>query len=126
MLDRARGLTSGANGAMIRTFHSFGAWMLRRNAAQAGLHSGFTIYDDDDSLTLLHSLEPGRKKADLKRFARMISRAKDYALTPEDDLSIISSEPELQRLYRRYQDRLDQMGNVDFGDLILKPNEPAP
>ncbi len=121
MLDRARSLTTNADGVMIRTFHSFGAWMLRRNAALAGLNSGFTIYDDDDSLTLLHSIEPGRKKNDLKRYARMISRAKDYALTPDDDLSIISSEPELSRLYKRYQERLNQMGNVDFGDLIMKP-----
>ncbi|WP_321991186.1 UvrD-helicase domain-containing protein [Marispirochaeta aestuarii] len=121
MAERAASLSSGTRGVMIRTFHSFGAWLLRRNAHLAGLKSGFTIYDDDDSLTLLHSTQDSRKKQDLKRYVRMISRAKDYALGPEDDLTTISSDPELPRLYRLYQERLDRMGNVDFGDLIMKP-----
>jgi ATP-dependent DNA helicase UvrD/PcrA len=121
MSERARALSPLAEGVMIRTFHSFGAWMLRRNAVLAGLNPGFTIYDDDDSLTLLHSTQESRKKQDLKRFNRMISRAKDYALTPEDDLAPITSDPEFRSMYRSYQERLDGMGNVDFGDLILKP-----
>ena len=121
MADRARSLTSEAAGVMIRTFHSFGAWMLRRNAGLAGLNPNFTIYDDDDTLTLLHSTQSERKKQDLKGFNRMISRAKDYALGPEDDLTAISSDPEFRTIYRTYQKRLDEMGNVDFGDLILKP-----
>lgn len=121
MSDRARTLCPDADKVMIRTFHSFGAWMLRRNAGLAGLNPGFTIYDDDDALTLLHSLNEARRKQDLKRFNRMISRAKDYALTPQDDLTKISAEPDLPGLYRAYQERLDQVGNVDFGDLILKP-----
>lgn len=121
MAERAASLSPGAQGVMIRTFHSFGAWLLRRNAALAGLSPGFTIYDDDDSLTLLHSTQNSRRKQDLKPYVRMISRAKDYALGPEDDLTAISSDPELPRLYKLYQERLDKMGNADFGDLIMKP-----
>ena len=106
---------------MIRTFHSFGAWVLRRNSFYAGLNPNFTIYDDEDMLTLLQSLSGGRTKKEMKPYASMISRAKDYALLPGDDLSSISFDPEFPDLYLKYQTKLDSIGNVDFGDLILKP-----
>jgi DNA helicase II / ATP-dependent DNA helicase PcrA len=123
MLERVRGMVPHARGVMIRTFHSFGAWVLRRNSALAGLPPTFSIYDEDDSLSLLHSLYEQRKKRDLKQYIHWISRAKDYALTPEDDLSKISYHQDLPDLYRAYQDRLHEIGNVDFGDLIMKPVE---
>ena len=106
---------------MIRTFHSFGAWVLRRNSRYAGLDSNFTIYDDEDVLTLLQSICEGRSKKELKPYASMISRAKDYALLPGDDLSSVSFDPEFPDIYLKYQTKLDGIGNVDFGDLILKP-----
>ena len=106
---------------MIRTFHSFGAWVLRRNSRFAGLDPNFTIYDDEDVLTLLQSICEGRSKKDLKPYASMISRAKDYALLPGDDLSAVSFDPEFPDIYLKYQAKLDSIGNADFGDLILKP-----
>jgi DNA helicase-2/ATP-dependent DNA helicase PcrA len=105
----------------LRTFHSFGAWMLRRNSDIAGLPRGFNIYDDDDSITLLKALYPEQKRSSLARWYHLISRAKDYCLTPDDDLSDISEDPEFVSIYRTYQKRLDEIGNVDFGDLIMKP-----
>ncbi len=106
---------------MIRTFHSFGAWVLRRNSYYAGLEPNFTIYDDEDVLTLLQGLYSTRTKKELKPYASMISRAKDYALLPGDDLSAISFDPDFPDMYQKYQTELDKIGNVDFGDLILKP-----
>ena len=44
-----------AGDTVIRTFHSFGAWLLRRYGAEIGLEPNFTIYDDEDSLSLLAS-----------------------------------------------------------------------
>src|SRR6056297_624062 len=58
MHQRVRAMAPGAAGVMVRTFHSFGAWLLRRNAHLFWLNSNFTIYDDEDGLTLLHSLYP--------------------------------------------------------------------
>ena len=106
---------------MIRTFHSFGAWILRRNSSYAGLEPNFTIYDDEDVLTLLQGIYSTRTKKELKPYASMISRAKDYALLPGDDLSSISFDPDFPDMYLNYQTELDKIGNVDFGDLILKP-----
>ncbi|MFO7731745.1 MAG: UvrD-helicase domain-containing protein [Spirochaetia bacterium] len=123
MHSRVLTMAPNAYGVMVRTFHSFGAWLLRRNAHLLGLNSNFSIYDDDDSLTLLHSLYPSYKRRELSTYNRMISRAKDYALGPEDDISLISTDPHFQEMYARYEARLREIGNADFGDLILRPVE---
>ena len=121
MKERVAAMAAEAEDVMIRTFHSFGAWFLRRNAHLADLPSRFSIYDDEDSLNLLHSLYPEYKKTDLKPYANRISRAKDYCLTPEDDLSSISFEGTFKTMYAAYEKKMAEMGCVDFGDLILKP-----
>ncbi len=123
MRARAAAIEPAAHEVMIRTFHSFGAWLLRRNADAAGLDRNFSIYDDDDTISLLRTIFEDEHRGTLATYARLISRAKDYALRPADDLSIVSPDPEFDGIYRAYQERLDQIGNVDFGDLILKPVE---
>ncbi len=123
MRERAGAMAPDATDVMIRTFHSFGAWLLRRNAAVAGLDRGFSIYDDDDTVSLLRTIYPDEHRGTLSRYARLISRAKDYCLRPDHDLTAIGADPELKEIYRRYQGRLSQIGNVDFGDLILRPVE---
>ena len=105
---------------MIRTFHSFGAWVLRRSGSPVGLENNFTIYDEDDTLTLLQSIRKDEAKKDLKPYAFMISRAKDYCLSHDDDLSSVSFDPLFPEIYRDYQLKLDSTGCADFGDLIMK------
>ncbi len=121
MKERAAALEPAAGETMIRTFHSFGAWFLRRHAHLLDMPSGFSIYDDDDSVTLLRSLYPEVNRATLNAVNRRISRAKDYGLSPSDELSEISGDPEFAEQYRRYETRLREIGNADFGDLILLP-----
>jgi DNA helicase-2/ATP-dependent DNA helicase PcrA len=63
-------------------------------------------------------------RAEVKQAAYGISRAKDYFLTPDDpELDLIDHRKEFRRVYARYEERLAQIGNVDFGDLIKKPVE---
>jgi DNA helicase-2/ATP-dependent DNA helicase PcrA len=124
MAERAAAIEPAAADAMLRTFHSFGAWFLRRNCAYAGLSSNFVIYDDDDTVTVLGSILEGRKKNELKLIARQIARAKDYFLTPESaGLDMINHNKEFRGIYARYEEALRKTGNVDFGDLIKKPVE---
>jgi len=124
MAERARQIEERAGEAMLRTFHSFGAWFLRRNSALIGLDSGFVIYDDDDVVSLLSSVLENTPKADVKHYAHNISRAKDYFLTPDDpELAIIDHSKRFREIYKRYEERMAQIGNVDFGDLIKKPVE---
>ncbi|MDR3145399.1 MAG: ATP-dependent helicase [Treponema sp.] len=124
MADRARLIDPRAGDAMLRTFHSFGAWFLRRNGSLAGLAPNFVIYDDDDTVSLLSTLMEDVPRAEVKLAAQHISRAKDYFLSPEDpELDRINYHREFRALYARYEERLRQIGNVDFGDLIKKPVE---
>ena len=121
MKERAVALDERAADAQIRTFHSFGSWFLRKYAEAAGLSPSFTVYDDDDMATLLKKAVPSLSQKEVKTAARQISLAKDYCLTPDDDLSFIGSEFDLNEIYREYQKRLSATGNADFGDLIMLP-----
>lgn len=122
MQDRAVAMESRANGAMIRTFHSFGAWFLRKYAEEAGMNPNFTVYDDDDMVTLLSKAYPSLNKQQASSVAHNIALAKDYCLTPDDpELIKISTHPQFREAYKAYETRLRQTGNVDFGDLIMLP-----
>lgn len=124
MAERARHIDSRAGDAMLRTFHSFGAWFLRRNGASGGLGPNFVIYDDEDSLALLAAIMEGEPRAELRSFANSIARAKDYFLSPDDpELDLVDYRKSFRSVYATYEERLAQTGNVDFGDLIKKPVE---
>lgn len=121
MRERAAHLEPRASDVLIRTFHSFGSWFLRRNASHAGLSPDFSIYDDDDSVQLLSTLYPKRPKQILGGYASAIARAKDFGHSPDSVHEMVSEYPDLAEVYGAYQKRLAEIGNVDFGDLILQP-----
>jgi DNA helicase-2/ATP-dependent DNA helicase PcrA len=119
MRTRAEDLDPRAHRVMIKTFHSFGAWLLRRNSLAAGLHPQFTIYDTDDQLSLLTSLVPDMNRNQLRSMVHEISRAKDLGVTPSHGLDSYTENKEFKKIYRTYEKRLREIGNADFGDLIL-------
>ncbi len=122
MYDRASKLEPDSNRALIRTFHSFGAWILRRYSELANLNPNFSIYDDDDSFTLLTKTLPSITKNQARSIIKKISRAKDYCYLPDSPyLQEIDPNPEFAEVYRQYQKRLTETGNADFGDLIMLP-----
>lgn len=124
MRERVTQMVPGGGGAMIRTFHSFGAWLMRQHAhLTPDLKQSFSIYDDDDSLSLLGTIFPDRKKKKLAPYSTWISRAKDYSLGPEDDLSSITTVPDFADVYALYEEKLRAVGNLDFGGLIMRPVE---
>ena len=108
----------------IRTFHSFGAWLLRRYGSSIGLSNSFNIYDDEDSLSLLASIYPNQKKADLKPVAKAISLAKDRFLKPDSlELDAFRDDKEFRSQFAEYEKKLRSVGNVDFADLISRSIE---
>lgn len=121
MKERAVKLEPLAEQAQIKTFHSFGAWFLRRYAEEAGLDPNFTVYDDDDSAALLMKAVLGMTKKQANIAAHKISLCKDYCLSPEDNLSEFDTDGKLAEIYSAYQQRLLATGNADFGDLIMRP-----
>lgn len=123
MRERACAIEPSCARANLRTFHSFGAWFLRRNADAAGLDRDFTIYDDDDSTTLARACFPELSRPEASRLASAFARAKDYGLSPDapELNSRFRGEREFRRRYAEYERRLRATGNVDFGDLIAMP-----
>lgn len=108
----------------IRTFHSFGSWLLRRYGKSIGLSNSFNIYDDEDSLSLLASIYPNQKKADLKPVAKAISLAKDRFLKPDSlELDAFRDDKEFRSQFAEYEKKLRSVGNVDFADLISRSIE---
>ncbi len=126
MRERVRRYSPAGAGVMIKTFHAFGAWLLRRYGEAIGLERDFTIYDEEDSLALLRAAVEGQVDRDrLRDLAARIARAKDRCLSPEDDLSgfplgELAAEIDFRQAYRRYQERLRAAGCLDFGDLLLQ------
>ena len=131
MQERARLLEPLAENAQIRTFHSFGSWFLRRYAENAGLGDNFTVYDEEDMLTLVLKAYPELNRKEAGEAVHFISLAKDFCYTPEsEELGTIFSKREVQNgivlkkfpeIYEAYEKRLRSTGNVDFGDLIMLP-----
>ena len=99
MRERAIAIEERAEDAQIKTFHSFGSWFLRKYAEHAGLEPSFTVYNDDDMATLVKKAEPSLSTKEVRTAVHQISLAKDYCLTPDDDLGIIGSELDLNDIY---------------------------
>jgi len=122
MQERAVSLEPRASMAQIRTFHSFGAYFLRLYADEAKVSKSFTVYDDDDMVTLLSKAVPSLTRQQVSQAVHKISLAKDYCLLPDsENLCQIESDPNFPDIYEAYQKRLRATGNVDFGDLIMLP-----
>lgn len=98
----------------IKTFHSFGVWLLRRYGEKVGLNPNFTIYDDKDSAALLAQCFPNDPKKEIDQAAKQIATLKDKMQSPP------KINEKLCKYYQVYNEKLSSTGNVDFADMILK------
>jgi DNA helicase-2/ATP-dependent DNA helicase PcrA len=113
-------------GLWIGTFHAIGARILRKHAEAVGLTSSFTILDTDDQVRLLKQLLQA-ENIDEKRWparvlVNIIQRWKDRGLTPDVVTDAEGDEfanGKALDLYKMYQERLQTLNAVDFGDLLL-------
>ena len=112
-------------GLEMRTFHSFGAYVLRRYGSKIGLNDSFTIYDDEDSLNLLCNAFPDEKKGDLREYMKQISKAKDKGYNSSSaELNGLAYHMQGFRTYfAAYENALRKSGCVDFADLIIRTTE---
>jgi DNA helicase-2/ATP-dependent DNA helicase PcrA len=117
---------SSADGLWLGTFHSVAARILRRHAELLGLQPNFTILDADDQVRLLKQLLEAEGIDDRRWPARalsaLIQRWKDRGLTPDKVPSGEGGEfagGRVRQLYKTYQERLQTLNAVDFGDLTL-------
>jgi DNA helicase II / ATP-dependent DNA helicase PcrA len=129
-----REVGSEARNLWVGTFHSVFARILRAEAQHIGYPSNFTIYDADDSKSLVKNIvkELGLDEKVYKAnvvFNR-ISGAKnrlvswrEYNNNPiyqADDES--NMKPELGKIYKIYTERCFKAGAMDFDDLLFQTN----
>ena len=114
----------------IRTFHSFAAYFLRIEISVLNFPSSFTIFDEDDQLSLIKDIagEMGYKKSDpiVKKAINYIGSKKLKSLYP-DDITIknefFEGEKDCLEIYTRYEEQKNKMFALDFDDLLLKTNQ---
>ncbi len=110
----------------LGTFHAICARILRQEGQAIGIDPKFTIYDDDDQISLLkRSLQ--ELNLDPKQFApraiqSAITAAKSQTITPEEYHRHSRSyfEEVVQRVYERYQKLLTAASALDFDDLLMQ------
>ena len=123
---------AGDSGEMVwvATFHATCVRILRRFADRIGYDNRFTIYDTDDSKTVMKEvirklkLDPKRYKE--RYFLNKISSAKNELIPPEGYAAAAGSSPDVllvARAYAEYQARLRSNNAMDFDDLLMKTVE---
>ncbi|HLK17614.1 MAG TPA: UvrD-helicase domain-containing protein [Bryobacteraceae bacterium] len=134
MRQRVKNLLGGLNtreSPLVATFHSFCVRVLRRDGARlADIRKGFTprftIYDEDDQLSLIKSIFRAagldEKFIQYRAMTSWISHQKSHKLSPAD-LYGGSTDDKTERMasiYKQYEDRLRQANALDFDDLLLE------
>ncbi|HEY5823657.1 MAG TPA: UvrD-helicase domain-containing protein [Cyclobacteriaceae bacterium] len=136
MRDRIESVVgSEAKNLWMGTFHSVFARLLRSEAQHIGYPNNFTIYDTDDSKSLLRSIikEMGLDDTQYKvnTVYNRISAAKnrliswqDYLANPillGDDAS--NMRPEIGNIYKSYALRCFKSGAMDFDDILFNTDK---
>jgi len=127
MEARLNNLVSGSvKDLTLGTFHAICARILRIDGKAIGIDSKFTIYDDDDQISLLKrslvDLDLDPKQYAPRAIQSAISSAKSQMIGPDEFLKHGRSyfEEVVQRVYERYQKLLDDSSALDFDDLLMK------
>jgi DNA helicase-2/ATP-dependent DNA helicase PcrA len=123
---------SHANKVWAGTFHSLFARILRVEAHRIGYPNDFTIYDSDDSKSLIKEIIK-QLKLDPKAYSpglvrSRISMAKSNLIPPkayaanEDLMSYdrMNRRPMIHQIYEKYAIRCMRAGAMDFDDLLLQ------
>ncbi|HVX49390.1 MAG TPA: UvrD-helicase domain-containing protein, partial [Chitinophagaceae bacterium] len=133
-VEKILGNTEARN-LYIGTFHSVFARVLRAEAHRIGYPNNFTIYDTDDSRsvlkTVINELNLDDKHYKPNTVHNRISQAKnalvgpaeyatDYYIQQED---MRSNRPAIAQVYQAYTARCFKNGAMDFDDLLLKMYE---
>lgn len=123
-----------ARNTWMGTFHSTFAKILRVEADKIGYPSNFTIYDTDDSKSLIRTIVKEMKLDDKvykpSTVLSRISGAKNRLIAWETYLNdpFIKSDddaamkPRMGEIYKNYQKRLFRSGAMDFDDLLFNTN----
>lgn len=121
-----------AKSVWMGTFHSVFARILRAEAEKLGYPRDFTIYDTDDSKSLIKSIvkeeqldpkiyKPGIIFNRISSLKNQFIFPKDYAENPElQEKDAMNSRPKMGEIYRQYVSRCFKAQAMDFDDLLIK------
>ena len=117
--------TRHGHGSLISTFHSIGLRILRNEIPFLGYRRNFTVYDEDDQLSLLKrvmgDLEIDTKSYNPKIILYKISELKTKLIFPENNEPGDYYSEIVAKIYRKYQAELKNLNATDFDDLIVLP-----
>ncbi|MFM7006322.1 MAG: ATP-dependent helicase [Flavobacteriales bacterium] len=123
-----------AKNISMGTFHSVFSKILRFNAERIGFPNNFTIYDTQDSKSLIKDIIKELNLDDKTYKPSMvfgrISAAKNNLISPEAYIANAeiqledkqSRRPELGRIFQTYANRCLKAGAMDFDDLLYFTN----
>ena len=116
------------SGLWIGTFHSLGARLLRRDAERLGFTRQFTIYDQDDSVSLVRRLLEQRGHSPRTFTPRAVQSVISAARNRMQPAAMLRAESPFDRLAEVAADVYDAMpaalvaaNAMDFDDLLLHP-----
>jgi len=121
-----------ANQVWAGTFHSTFAKILRVEAEKIGYPSNFTIYDTDDTKSLLKAVIKDMNLSpdiyNVNAIYSRISSAKSNLITPKaypqmEELMMAdraNKRPYLHEIYAKYTIRCKKAGAMDFDDLLFQ------
>jgi DNA helicase II / ATP-dependent DNA helicase PcrA len=135
MKERITAITDGnGRNLWMGTFHSVFARILRAESEKLGFPSNFTIYDSDDSRSMIRGIvkelnlddkiyKPASILGRISSAKNSLVSAQEYnataAYTTEDR---IANRPMVGQIYSTYQKRLVQSSAMDFDDLLYNTN----
>jgi DNA helicase II / ATP-dependent DNA helicase PcrA len=125
---------SEARNIWMGTFHSVFARILRAEAERLGYPSNFTIYDSEDSKSLIKTIlkeqglddkiyKPGMVLSRISAAKNNLVSAQAYIQNPtviEEDR--MSGKPKIGVVYDQYARRCFKAGAMDFDDLLFNTN----
>jgi DNA helicase II / ATP-dependent DNA helicase PcrA len=117
----------GSRALWMGTFHSVFARIMRREGERIGYDRNFTIYDTDDSLSLIksvmNSLGVSPQQFSPQGIRARISSAKNQMISPKElrESGYDQLTERAADVFEEYQRKLRQSNAMDFDDLLLRP-----
>ncbi len=111
---------------MVKTFHSLGMWIIRREAQLLNLNKNFVILDTDDSKKIvkeyLESVDVDTKIYEPSKIRNAISREKgDFKTVIEYKEKIANYSMEITcNAWEYYERSLKSQHALDFDDLVIR------
>jgi DNA helicase-2/ATP-dependent DNA helicase PcrA len=120
-------LFAGRRLPFVSTFHSLGVSILKRHGAGVGVSKNFSIFDQNDSLSLIKDaikeMDLDDKQFQPSRVQSIISRYKGDLITSDAYRETVGNEffPRfVSQIWDKYEAELQNQKALDFDDLILK------